>query len=105
MDSVCSSKYCAAKEWWAYTGMPTRAPATTNESSKRFTESPPEKWCGQSLAQEPQRHKDLAANYANDAKWAHQRILDAPIWRHSRNSRLSLCVFPSCLALFSPAPW
>ncbi len=29
-----------------------------------------------------------AANYANDAKWAHQRILEAPIWRHSRNSRL-----------------
>src|SRR2546422_3611622 len=35
-----------------------------------------------------QENEQEAANYANDAKWAHQRILDAPIWRHSRNSRL-----------------
>src|SRR2546425_1753527 len=34
--------------------------------------------------------KDLAANDANYAKWAHQRILDAHIWRNSRHSRLSL---------------
>ncbi|PYS27755.1 MAG: hypothetical protein DMG11_15310 [Acidobacteria bacterium] len=37
---------------------------------------------------EPQGYGKSAANYTNYAKWAHQRILDAPIWRNSRNSRL-----------------
>jgi len=28
--------------------------------------------------------KRLSREYANYARWAHQRILDAPIWRNSR---------------------
>src|SRR6267143_7152648 len=35
-----------------------------------------------------QENEQEAANYANDAKWARQESFDAPIWRHSRNSRL-----------------
>src|SRR5438552_15215616 len=34
--------------------------------------------------------KEVAANDANYAKWAHQTILDAPILRNSRHSRLLL---------------